>query len=162
MNVTISDVGSIGNEMKPACNTPAATPNPYETPQSRVAITPNRNGSLTAIHRNFRLTSQGSDENPHFVIGKVWPAIGFALLQQTVWNLFVIFLPTGKQILANQLQNQALIATLLFWMLFAPFCLWMKGRLAEQQILALKWGYMPMFLIVANIQNLVQLVLILG
>lgn len=57
----------------------------------------------------------------------------------------------------GQLLNKAAAATALFWLLVIASAVTQKGSFSDQQVLAVKWGYMPMFLIVANAWNLFDL-----
>ena len=122
--------------------------NPYQTPKSsqpRVG-----DNSTKFRHRNFRLTIDEVQESRHFVIGNLRGAMIFTFLQQTVWMTFMAGVLDGRRLL-----HLAATSAVLFWICFLIVVAVGRGKLTPQQTLGVKWGYLPLFLIVANVQNLV-------
>ena len=128
--------------------------NPYRAPQSSL-LGINRDAANMLKHRNFRLTADNFADNRHFVIGNLRRAIIFAALQQSVWIAITACIPN-----AGNLVNMAVCSAAIFWVLFAAIACLQRGQIGPQQKLAIKWGYLPVFLIIANIQHLLLIILL--
>ena len=126
--------------------------NPYEAPSGFEAGPLNDKGPIS--HRSFRMTLEPLQPSPHFVVGGIRSAVCFTLLQQWAWIALATYLPIGDQLLPI-----AFVAALIFWLLFLTTLLAQQARIDPEQILALKWGYVPMFLTVANGFHLIQLLI---
>lgn len=128
--------------------------NPYQPPK-----TIPKQDSISKIdrekfrHRNFRLTIDEVHENRHFVIGNLRSAMIFSFVQQCVWMIFMALILDGGRML-----NYAALAALVFWALTLLTVALQKGELTQEQNLAVKWGYLPVFLIVINSVHLVRVI----
>ena len=104
-------------------------------------------------HRNFRLTMDEVHENRHFVIGNLRAAMLFAFIQQCVWMVFMTCVLDGGRLL-----NDAALSALVFWAMTLTTAVIQQGQLTNEQNLAVKWGYLPVFLIVINLAHLIRIV----
>ena len=124
--------------------------NPYQSPQS-VAVPRTEPQPTDSPHRSFRLTVD--ENNPYFVVGNIRSAIRFAVLQIGFWLLITSMIMDGGLVFAK-----AVLAAICFSGLIALHMIIFRNRQSENDILLVKWGYIPVFLIVANVQNFYEVV----
>lgn len=120
--------------------------NPWEAPS-----TVDLNTTDQPRHRSFQMTRTESALDSHFPVGTIGDAVRFTLLQQ----IFLLFM-TSLILDGGGLLRCTLFATVAFWAMFALISVTRRLRYRDSDLLLFKWGYVPLCVIVFNIDGILR------
>ena len=114
--------------------------NPYQSPATiDLVATPETQ------HRSFRLTVGPANKRAGFKVGTIRQAVLFALIQQIPFLAFMSLVLDGGSIF-----KIAAVASIAFWTWTVIIVVRSRESYSESDVLVIKWGYLPMFLIAYN------------